>query len=452
MKITLFWHRRDIRFHDNAGLTAALQSGFPVVPLFIYDREILDLLPSRRDARVTFIYDEVERLGRKTAQSGGQLLAFYGRPLEVFAQLLTTYEVAAVYTNEDYEPYATERDTAVAKLCQQHGVAFHALKDQVIFAKNEILGKSGKPSKVFGAYRKAWLEALREEQLQPYASAELFRAENLARLPDAPRRPTLAEMNFEEFRQFVPAAELPAESLVRNYHLTRNSPGRVDSSTRRSVHLRFGTLSVRELMRQAQELNPKLLAELIWRDYFMMLLWHYPNTATESYEPRLRHVPYRNNEDEFKAWCEGRTGYPLVDAGMRELNETGYLPNRARIATAGFLVKHLLIDWRWGDRYFSDKLLDYDMSQNVGNWQWMAGTGVVAAPWFRVYSPQSQLAQYDPELTYVKKWVPEYGTKEYVAPIVDHKFARERAVDTLRAAYRAASASPPGPFPTYPLS
>ncbi|UYZ64597.1 cryptochrome/photolyase family protein [Hymenobacter weizhouensis] len=438
MKLTLFWHRRDLRQHDNAGLAAALQSGYPVVPLFIYDREILDLLPSRRDARVTFIYDEVERLARQTEQAGGTFLAFYGRPLEVFEELLTQHEVAAIYTNEDYEPYASERDTAVAALAQRHGAAFQALKDQVIFAKNELLGKNGKPQRIFGAYRKAWTEALRDEHLAPYPSRDLYTAERLARLPGAAPRPTLAGMGFEEFRQEVPASELPPESLVRNYHKTRNTPGRVDSSTRRSVHLRFGTLSVRELMRQARELNPKLLAELIWRDYFMMLLWHYPFTATESFEPRLRHVPYRNNEEEFRAWCEGRTGYPLVDAGMRELHQTGYLPNRARIAAAGFLVKHLLTDWRLGDRYFADKLLDYDMSQNVGNWQWMAGTGVVAAPWFRVYSPQSQLEQYDPDLAYVKRWVPEYGTSAYPAPIVDHKFARDRAIETLRAAYRAA--------------
>ncbi|GAB2780455.1 deoxyribodipyrimidine photo-lyase [Hymenobacter luteus] len=438
MKITLFWHRRDLRQHDNAGLAAALQSGHPVVPLFIYDREILDLLPSRRDARVTFIYDEVERLARQTEQQGGTFLAFYGRPLEVFEQLLSQHEVAAIYTNEDYEPYATERDTAVAALAARHGVAFHALKDQVIFAKNELLGKSGKPARVFGAYRKAWLEKLRDEHLQPYPSADLYTAPNLAQLPQPAPRPTLASMGFEEFRQQVPANELPPEELVRNYHLTRDSPGRVDSSTRRSVHLRFGTLSVRELMRQARDLNPKLLAELIWRDYFMLLLWHYPATATESFEPRLRQVPYRNNEAEFQAWCEGRTGYPLVDAGMRELNQTGYLPNRARIAAAGFLVKHLLIDWRWGDRYFADKLLDYDMAQNVGNWQWMAGTGVVAAPWFRVYSPQSQLDSYDADRAYVKRWLPELGTSAYPQPIVDHKFARERAIETLRTAYRAA--------------
>ncbi|SHI87513.1 deoxyribodipyrimidine photo-lyase [Hymenobacter daecheongensis DSM 21074] len=437
-KIALFWHRRDLRQHDNAGLAAALQSGLPVVPLFIYDREILDLLPSRRDARVTFIQQQVEQLARQTEQAGGTFLAVYGRPLEVFAELARQFEGAAVYTNEDYEPYAAERDAVVAAVLQAHGATFHSFKDQVIFAKNELLGKSGKPSKVFGAYSKAWLAALQDEQLAAFPSAGLFRAGNLARLPAAPPRPTLADMGFEEFEQFVPAAELPEAALVKNYHLTRDQPGLVNSSTRRSVHLRFGTLSVRELMRQARELNPKLLNELIWRDYFMMLLWHYPFTAIESYDPRLRRVPYRNNEEEFRAWCEGRTGYPLVDAGMRELNQTGYMPNRARIAAAGFLVKHLLIDWRWGDQYFADKLLDYDMSQNVGNWQWMAGTGAVAAPWFRVYSPQNQLDAYDPQLTYVKKWVPEFGTAAYPKPIVEHKFARQRAIDTLRAAYRAA--------------
>ncbi|TGE24906.1 deoxyribodipyrimidine photo-lyase [Hymenobacter aquaticus] len=435
-KIVLFWHRRDLRQHDNAGLAAALQSGYPVVPLFIYDREILDLLPSRRDARVTFIYDEVERLSQQTEQAGGTLLAYYGKPLEVFAQLVRQYEVAAVYTNEDYEPYAAVRDKAVAELLQQAGAELRLYKDQVIFAKKEILSKSETPPKVFGAYSKAWLAALRDEHLLPYPSRELFTAENLAQLAGAAPRPTLEQMNFERFEQEVPAAELPAEELVRNYHLTRDKPGLVNSSTRRSVHLRFGTLSVRELMQQARALNPKLLNELIWRDFFMMLLWHFPDMATESYDPRLRRVPYRNNEAEFRAWCEGRTGYPLVDAGMRELNQTGYLPNRARIAAAGFLVKHLLIDWRWGDRYFADKLLDYDMAQNVGNWQWMAGTGAVAAPWFRVYSPQSQQEQYDPAWAYVRQWIPEFGTSQYAKPIVEHKFARERAISTFRAAYQ----------------
>ena len=343
-----------------------------------------------------------------------------------------------MYTNEDYEPYATRRDGEVGALLAGAGVGFKLFKDQVIFAKSEVLGKNGQPQKVFGSYRKAWLEKLTDADLETRPSAELFRADNLARVP-APPRPTLESMGFVRYEQFVPTADLPADEVVRTYHQTRNTPALQNGTIRRSVQLRFGTISVRQLMRQARDLNPKLLAELIWRDYFMMLLWHYPHTAREAYDPRLRNVPYRDNEDEFRAWCEGRTGYPLVDAGMRELNATGYLPNRARIAAAGFLVKHLLRDWRDGEKYFADKLLDYDLSQNIGNWQWMAGTGAVAAPWFRVYSPQSQLDTYDPNREYVKRWLPELGTPDYPAPIVEHKFARQRAIDTLRAAYRAAS-------------
>ncbi|AYA36749.1 deoxyribodipyrimidine photo-lyase [Hymenobacter oligotrophus] len=436
MKIALFWHRRDFRQHDNAGLTAALQSGLPVVPLFIYDTDILDYVPRPHDARLTFIYDEVERLARQTEAAGGTFLAYYGKPVEVFRQLLDRYDLGAVFTNEDYEPYATQRDTEVAEVLQARGVPFKAYKDQVIFAKNEVLTKSGTPHKAFGMYRDAWVANLRDEHLRPYPSAELYRAEHLGRLAGAPPRPTLEQMGFERYEQYVPTAEIPAENFVRDYHLTRDRLGLANSSTRRSVHLRFGTLSVRELMRQAHELNPKLLAELIWRDYYMMLMWHFPNTAHESYNPRLRHVAYRNHEAEYQRWCEGQTGYPLVDAGMRELNQTGFLHNRARIAVAGFLNKHLLIDWRLGERYFADKLLDYDLALNVGNWQWVAGTGVVAAPWFRVFSPDSQLKKFDPTLEYVRRWVPEYGTKAYPAPMVEHKFARERAVQVFRQAYQ----------------
>jgi deoxyribodipyrimidine photo-lyase len=434
MKITLFWHRRDLRFQDNAGLAAALQSGYPVLPLFIYDRDILDNLPSRNDARLTFIYDEVERLAQEAAQAGGGLVARYGKPVDVIRQLLQDYEVAAVYTNEDYEPYATRRDSEVAETLHQHGVDFKAFKDQVIFAKSEILSKNGQPPKVFGPYRTAWLARLTDQDLADRGSLALFQKDRLAPPSPADRqRPTLASMGFERLEQFVPTRDLPTEELVRNYHRTRDLPALTNGSTRTSVQLRFGTLSVRQLMRQAQALNPKLLDELIWRDFFMMLLWHYPNTATEAYDPKMRHIAYRNDPAEFQAWAEGRTGYPLVDAGMRELNATGYLPNRARIAAAGFLVKQLFTDWRLGEKHFADKLLDYDLSQNVGNWQWMAGTGAVAAPWFRVYSPDSQQKQYDPDFAYVKQWVPEFDTAQYPAPIVDHKFARERAITLLRA-------------------
>ncbi|GAA4047542.1 deoxyribodipyrimidine photo-lyase [Hymenobacter glaciei] len=436
MKICIFWHRRDLRIHDNAGLAAALASGLPVVPLFIYDSDILEHLPDKADARLTFIYDEVEKLAQQTEAAGGTFLARYGKPADILAALVEEFEVATVHTNEDYEPYARQRDTAVGELLRQHHVDFFLYKDQVIFAKDDIMTKSGTVPKVFGAYHKAFLAKLTDDLLLPFGSADAFIQENLARLPaeKAGPRPTLASMGFARKEQFVPTADLPAEEVVRSYHTTRNTPALQNGTTRLSVQLRFGTLSVRQTMRQAKALNPKLLAEIIWRDFFMMLLWHYPNTATEAYDPKMRHIPYRNNEDEFRAWCEGRTGYPLVDAGMRELNQTGYLPNRVRMTVAGFLVKHLFIDWRWGERYFADKLLDYELANNIGNWQWMAGTGAVSAPWFRVYSPESQLAQVDPELKYVKRWVPEVGTSKYPAPIVEHKFGRERAVEAIRAA------------------
>jgi deoxyribodipyrimidine photo-lyase len=434
MKICIFWHRRDLRFHDNAGLAAALTSGFPVVPLFIYDEDILTHLPDKADARLTFIFDEVERLAAEAEAAGGTLLARYGTPLAVWEKLVQEFDVAAVHTNEDYEPYATARDAAVSELLRQHGVDFHQHKDQVIFAKDEILTKSGTVPKAFGAYLKAYTAKLTDELLQPYDSAAKFKKANLQHLSEAKAgsRPTLPSLGFERREHHVPPAKLPTERMVRNYHLTRDTPANEHGSTRESVHLRFGTLSVRQVMQQANALNEKLLAEIIWRDFFMMLLWHFPHTATESYDPAMRDLPYRNNENEFQAWCEGRTGYPLVDAGMRQLNATGYLPNRVRMTVAGFLVKHLFIDWRWGERYFADKLLDYDMANNVGNWQWMAGTGAISAPWFRVYSPQSQLTQVDPELTYVKRWVPEVGTARYPAPIVEHKFGRDRAVESIR--------------------
>jgi len=432
MKITLFWHRRDLRFQDNAGLAAALQSGHPVLPLFIHDQSILEKLP-KDDARLTFIFDQVERLAHEAHEASGGLLARYGRTPAVLEQLLKDYDVAAVYTNEDYEPYATERDTAIAKLLEKNDVEFKSFKDQVIFAKDELLTKNGKPPKVFGAYSKAWQAKVTPDDFKPHPSSRLFKKENLA-LPhpaDA-KRPTLQSMGFERHEQWTPPAHLPPAEVVKRYDKVRDLPAERRGTTRMSVHLRFGTVSIRQLMHQAQELNNKLLNEMIWRDFFMMLLWHFPDTATEAYDPKMRHLPYRDDEAQYRAWSEGRTGYPLVDAGMRQLNETGYIHNRARIAAAGLLVKQLFIDWRLGEHYFSEKLLDYDMSNNVGNWQWMAGTGAIAAPWFRVYSPDSQQKQYDPDYEYVKQWVPEFGTDKYPAPIVDHKFGRERAIDLIR--------------------
>lgn len=438
--MVLFWHRRDLRLADNAGLAAALATGRPVLPVFIFDRDILDHLPPD-DARVPYIHDAVTALRAAYEALGGTLVVRYGRPVEAFGELIARLgdRLTGIFTNEDYEPYARDRDPAVAALLGP-GREFRAVKDQVIFARHEILAGSGRPHHIFGQYRDQWLARLTPELLAEAPSAELGqRPGALAKVPVVPI-PTLAEMRFDGRRLTELPLGLPGADTVRRYHLTRDTPADATGTTRVSVHLRFGTLSVRAVMRQARELNDKLLAELIWRDYFMALLWFYPDTATESHNRALRHLQWRNDEAEFRAWQAGQTGYPLVDAGMRELAATGFMQNRARIACASFCIKHLLIDWRWGERYFASQLLDYDLSQNIGNWQWVAGTGVVNAPWFRVFSPQSQLEKFDPEMRYVRQWVPEVGTPRYVRPIVDHAFARERALAAYRAAVEEAKA------------
>ncbi|MBC7447968.1 MAG: deoxyribodipyrimidine photo-lyase [Hymenobacteraceae bacterium] len=436
--MVFFWHRRDLRLPDNAGLAAALASGESVLPVFIFDRDILDHLPPD-DARVTYIHDAVTALRVAYEAAGGTLLVRYGRPAEIFSELIAQFgaELTGLFTNEDYEPYARDRDPAIAALLGP-GRRFTAVKDQVIFAKHEILAGPGRPHHIFGQYRDQWLARATPEAFAEAPSAALAgRPGALARVPTEPL-PTLAAMGFSGRRLTALPTGLPDADVVRGYHHTRDTPADAAGTTRASVHLRFGTLSVRAVMRQARELNEKLLAELIWRDYFMALLWFHPSTTTESHARALRHLPWRNDETEFAAWQAGQTGYPLVDAGMRELAATGFMQNRARIACASFCVKHLLIDWRWGERHFALHLLDYDLSQNIGNWQWVAGTGVVNAPWFRIFSPQSQLEKFDPELKYVRQWVPEVGTSRYVAPIVDHKLARERALATYKATTQAA--------------
>ena len=429
MKVSLFWHRRDLRFQDNAGLTAALKGEYPVVPLFIFDPEILDDLDNRQDARVMFIYDEVQRLTEEAEASGGTMLVRYGKPEKVFTELLKELDVAAVHTNHDYEPYAKTRDAAVTELLKKHDIPLRTYKDQVIFERDEVLTKSGQPYKIYGPYKRTWLDQLSEGDYHAHTSANHL--DKLARVEPGPR-PTLADMGFERSPEDIPGRRLYA-SMLDDYAATRDFPAQ-DSTSRLGMHLRFGTVSIRHLVQRAVEEKAEVwLSELIWRDFFMQLLWHFPFTATESYDPKLRDIEWRNNEDEFRAWCEGRTGYPLIDAGMRQLNATGFMHNRVRMATASFLCKNLLIDWRWGEAYFAEKLLDYEMSSNVGNWQWVAGTGADSQPWFRIFSPDSQLAKFDKQHTYVQQWVPEFGTKDYPKPVVDHPATRDRAL----AAYRA---------------
>lgn len=427
--VSIFWFRRDLRLDDNAGLFYALKSGKPVLPIFIFDTDILDDLEARQDKRVCFIYDRLKDLQSELLDMGSSLLVLHGKPKDLFTELIDQYTIEAVYTNEDYEPYALERDTSIAGLLLERGVSFFSYKDHVVFAKSEVLKDDGAPYTVYTPYSKRWKQNLKDFYLKEYPTEGYFR--NFLK-HEAGTMPGLESLGFQLTPYEVGAPELK-EAIARNYDKTRNFPA-VEGTTRLSIHLRFGTISVRKLAKQLSAINETALNELIWREFFSSILYHFPDTVSKSFKPAYDHIKWRNNEDEFAAWCEGRTGYPLVDAGMRELNETGWMHNRARLVTGSFLCKHLLIDWRWGEAYFAKKLMDYDMSQNIGNWQWVAGSGVDAAPYFRIFNPLIQQEKFDPGNRYIRRWVPEFGTDAYPRPIVDHEHARERCL----AAYKAA--------------
>ncbi|CAN5912872.1 deoxyribodipyrimidine photo-lyase [soil metagenome] len=425
--ITLFWFRRDLRLHDNAGLCQALQQEHPVVPLFIFDRDILDLLSDPADARVSFIHQSVAKLHRELEEQGSTLLVRQGKPLDILRELLQTYAVKALYTNRDYEPYARGRDEAVRELLKEQGARLVTVKDQVIFEQEEVVTLAGQPYKVYTPYKNTWKRQFREELAKPFPSTD-----NLPRLlPHTPTPlPSLADLGFTPSAIPTPDPSLAPEVLQR-YADTRNLPS-LDATSRLSPHLRFGTVSVREAVRLALQHSDTWLQELIWREFFMQLLYHFPHTVSKPFYPKFRGIRWRNNEEEFALWCEGKTGFPLVDAGMRELNATGFMHNRVRMVVASFLVKNLLIDWRWGEAYFAEKLLDYEQASNVGNWQWVAGTGADAQPYFRVFNPNEQQKKFDQQHYYIKRWVPEFGTSSYPSPIVDHPSTRDRAL----AAYR----------------
>lgn len=445
-KITLFWFRRDLRLDDNAGLYRALCAEHPVLPVFIFDRHILDKLEDRRDARVTFLHDTITALKAQLQALGSDLIVRYGRPEDVWPQLLHEYDVAAVYTNKDYEPYAHERDARVKALLADAGATLEAFKDHVIFEEKEVLSKTGGVYTVFSPYARTWKAKLAERMdttpaadgtpvpisyyLKPYPNADYFG--KLYQVDAASELPTLADMGFERSEIAIPDTQV-SQGLIKQYDATRNFPALAGTS-RLGIHFRFGTISIREKARKAQALNETFLNELIWRDFYAQILANFPHVASRSFRPEYDNIPWRNDEAQYRAWCEGRTGYPIVDAGMRELNATGHMHNRVRMITASFLTKHLLIDWRMGEAYFAAKLLDFDLASNNGGWQWAAGSGTDAAPYFRVFNPTSQMEKFDADLVYVRRWVPEYGTARYPAPIVDHKLARERCLETYKQA------------------
>ncbi len=433
MKVNVFWFRRDLRLFDNAGLHAALKTDYPVLPLFIFDSDILDDLKDKKDKRVEFIHNSLMEMQHQLQARGSSLIVRHGKPIDVWRQLTQDYDISSVFTNTDYEPYAIKRDRDVENFLNSQNIEFTSFNDQVIFEKDYVLKANGEPYTVFTPYKNAWKKKFIETKaLDNDYPIEPFK-DNFFKSEPAPLL-TLNDVGFEPTKTEFPSS-IVGDEIIQNYHQQRDIPG-IRGTTRLGVHLRFGTVSTRQLIRRAFHTNETWFDELIWREFFKMILYHFPHVVNRSFREKYDRIEWRNNKNEFEKWCEGQTGYPLVDAGMRELNETGFMHNRVRMVTASFLCKHLLIDWRWGERYFAEKLLDYELSANNGNWQWAAGTGCDAAPYFRVFNPTTQMEKFDADLNYVKKWLPEYGTDTDLEPIVEHKFARQRAIDTYAKAVK----------------
>ena len=420
----LFWFRRDLRLSDNIGLFHALGSGFKVIPIFIYDENILSELP-KDDARVTFIGDCLSSINTELNAIGASLATFHGDPISIIKKLCSELKIAAVYCNSDYEPYALKRDEAIAKNLSDNGIEFHSHKDHVIFEKDEVTKDDSSSYVVFTPYSRKW------KQQFDNRFANAVESEMLLKNVAAHSFPFFTPESIGFTRSEI-EVQKPLLNSLADYESVRNFPA-MDKTSKLSVHLRFGTISIREVVKIAAK-SEIFLNELIWREFFIQILYHFPFTVSRSFRPKYDAIKWRNNEMEFLAWRNGMTGYPIVDAGMRELNATGFMQNRVRMITAGFLCKHLLIDWRWGEAYFALKLLDYEQASNVGNWQWAAGTGVDAAPYFRIFNPHEQTKKFDKELIYIRKWVPEFDSLTYPTPIVDHKEARDRCLRVYKTA------------------
>lgn len=421
----LFWFRRDLRLTDNAGLYHALRDHTNVQCLFIFDTTILSKLEDNADARVSFIHEHVDHLKDALEEHGSSLLIAQGDPLTIFKDL----QSKAVYANHDYEPYARQRDEAVRKMLVENGGVLKTFKDQVIFEKDEVVKDNGDPYNVFTPYSKKWKALCTSFYKKNYPTQRyLHHLKQIKPLSQI----SISQLGFTETTIALPP-RIVKKAIIHSYDKTRNFPG-IDGTSRLGVHLRFGTVSIRQLVQIAYKQNATWLNELIWREFYMMILWHYPKVVHRAFKPVYDLIEWRNDPQEFNAWCTGNTGYPIVDAGMRELNETGFMHNRVRMITASFLTKHLLIDWRWGEAYFARKLLDYDLAANNGGWQWCAGSGCDAAPYFRVFNPTLQTEKFDKQHAYIKRWVPEANSDTYVKPIVEHRAARERVLSVYKAA------------------
>lgn len=436
----VFWHRRDLRIEDNAGLYHALVSateiGAEVRPVFIFDRQILDALTNQSDARVSFIYQAIGQLKEAYRAVGSDLAVYYGLPEEIWSQIIHQFSPVAVHTNRDYEPYAVDRDTAIAQMLRQRGIDWSDHKDHVILEKSEVLSGSGKPYTVFTPYSKNWLKTVNEQDFQAYPVHQYQQGLAKGRVTDTP---SLEQMGFVACDLAFPD-KVVTDSLLQEYAAKRNFPA-LPATSRLGVHLRFGTISIRALARQARQQSETFVNELIWRDFYQMLLHHFPHTHQQAFKPDYDRIEWRQSLEDFERWKAGKTGYPIVDAGMRELAATGFMHNRVRMITASFLCKSLLLDWRWGEAWFAEKLLDYEMASNVGGWQWAASSGADAAPYFRIFNPALQQEKFDPHGRYIKQWLPEWGTAQYPKPMVDHAFARQRALAAYESAVKAKTTS-----------
>lgn len=429
IKLNIFWFRRDLRLEDNTALNYALSEGIPVLPVFMFDTNIIDELLSD-DPRISFIYEILEAMNIELQKHGGSILIKKGNPEDLWRELIQTYEINSVYINRDYEPYAISRDAKIDAILAEKGIILHSYKDQVIFEEKEITKSDNTPYTIFTPYKNKWLHEFAGEKMNErsfiiqnesgsYSKAKGIYYQNIHPFP------SLEELGFIQSKIKVKPYNL---SVIKDYDKYRDIPA-LDRTTFLGPHLRFGTVSIRKIVKMAASENAVFLSELIWREFFMHILFNFPHVVTDNFRAKYNFIPWRNNEQEFQRWCAGETGFPLVDAGMRQLNETGYMHNRVRMITAGFLCKHLLTDWRLGEAYFASKLLDYELSSNNGNWQWAAGTGCDAAPYFRIFNPITQLKKFDPRKEYVRRWIKNLDQSDYPEPMVDHDFARKRALE-----------------------
>ena len=429
--INIFWFRRDLRLDDNDGLYHALQDGLPVLPVFVFDKNILDDLEDKTDRRVEFIHESLWAIQQQLLAFGSSLYIHYGTPEDMFGKLSDEFAVQKVFTNEDYEPYARQRDEKIEQLLKKQGKTFHRFKDQVIFEKDEVVKDDGKPYTIFTPYSRKWKALVTDAAIKSYDEKEF--AGHFYQTSPLPFL-TLEDLSFKATGGTYPSSSWNNE-LIKKYREQRDIPA-IAGTSRLSVHLRFGTISIRALVREAGSLNETFLNELIWREFYQMILWHFPEVISHSFKPAYDQIPWRNNEKELGAWYQGQTGYPIVDAGMRELNKTGFMHNRVRMIVASFLTRHLLCDWRLGEAYFAKKLLDYDLAANNGGWQWAAGSGCDAAPYFRIFNPYLQTQKFDPDLKYIRKWIPELEELNYPQPIVNHEMARKRCLETYALALK----------------